>query len=154
MPKLLIRSKKKQGKVMSVTPASAKWKYVGHDVWKLAANKIAKGHEAKRETCIVFISGKGAVKIDGQDFGVIGERMSVFDGKPWSVYIPPKAKWSVTAHTDCVINVSVQHLPRANMVPLLLRQTRCRLKLAAKAPIPDMSATFCLNRMCVLKAFW
>jgi 5-deoxy-glucuronate isomerase len=105
MPKLLIKAKKKTGKVISVTPASAKWKYVGHDVWKLAPGKVARGMEVRRETCIVFISGKGRVKVDGQDFGVLGERESVFEGKPWSVYVPPKAKWSVEATKDCVINI-------------------------------------------------
>jgi len=104
MSKLLIKSAKKAGKVISVTPASAKWKYVGHDVWKLAPGKTAKGMEAKRETCIVFISGKGEVKVDGKTFGIIGDRMNVFEGKPWSVYVPLGAKWSVTATTDCIIN--------------------------------------------------
>jgi 5-deoxy-glucuronate isomerase len=105
MSKLLIRAKKKQGKIISVTPASAKWKYVGHDVWHLAKGKTAKDAQAKRETCIVFISGKGRVKVDGTDLGEVGERMNVFDGKPWSVYVPPAAKWQVEATTECVINV-------------------------------------------------
>jgi 5-deoxy-glucuronate isomerase len=105
MPKLLIKGKKKAGKVISVTPASAKWKHVGHDVWKLTAGKSAKGAEKGRETCIVFISGKGRVTVDGKEFGVLGERANVFEGKPWSVYVPPKSKWSVTAANDCVINI-------------------------------------------------
>ena len=103
--KLLVKPSKKSGKIISVTPKSAKWKYVGHDVWNLAPGKIAKGLEDKRETCIVFISGKGTVKVDGKDFGSVGERMSVFAGKPWSVFVPPRAKWSVTATTDCVIHI-------------------------------------------------
>ncbi len=103
--KLLVKPSKKSGKVIAVSPASAKWKYVGHDVWKLGPGKTAKGVEAKRETCIVFISGKGEVKVDGKSFGVIGERMNVFEGKPWSVFVPMGAKWSVTATTDCVINI-------------------------------------------------
>lgn len=103
--RLLVKPKKGQGKVISVTPASAKWKYVGHDVWKVAPGKTARGSETARETCIVFASGKARVRVDGTDLGVIGQRMSVFDGKPWSVYVPPKARWSVTADTDCVISV-------------------------------------------------
>jgi 5-deoxy-glucuronate isomerase len=105
MPKLLIKAKKKAGKIISVTPKSAKWKYVGHDVWKLAPGKVAKGVEVKRETCIVFMTGKGRVAVDGKDFGVIGERMSVFEGKPWSVYVQPGCKWSVKAETDCVLSI-------------------------------------------------
>ena len=105
MPKLLVKPKNKSGLVISVTPKSAKWKYVGHDVWKLPTGKIAKGNEEKRETCIVFISGKARVKVGSTDLGIIGERMNVFEGKPWSVYIPPKLKWSLEAETDTVINV-------------------------------------------------
>jgi 5-deoxy-glucuronate isomerase len=105
MPRLLIKARKKTGKVIAITPQSAKWKYVGHEVWKLAPGKAAKGMEPKRETCIVFTSGKGEVKVNGTSLGVVGERMSVFDGKPWSVYVPKGARWSVTAATDCVINV-------------------------------------------------
>jgi 5-deoxy-glucuronate isomerase len=97
MPKFLVKPKKGHGKVISVTPKSAKWKYVGHDVWKLRPGKSAKGFEKKRETCIVFQTGKGTVKIGGQDHGTLGERTSVFEGKPWSVYIPPGMKWQVTA---------------------------------------------------------
>ena len=105
MPKLLVKPKKKSGLVTSVTPKSAKWKYVGHDVWKMPKGKIAKGAEEKRETCLVFISGKGRVKVSGKDLGLIGDRMNVFEGKPWSIYVPPKTKWSVTAETDVVLNV-------------------------------------------------
>ena len=105
MSKLLVKPKKKQGRVINVTPKSAKWKYVGFEVWKTPEGKTAKGYEEKRETCLVFISGKGKVTVGGKDFGVIGERMSPFEGKPWSVYVPPKSKWKVEATTDLVIGV-------------------------------------------------
>ena len=105
MAKLLLKPKKGRGKVISVTPKSAKWKYVGHDVWHLAIGKSAKGLEQNRETCLVFISGKAEVTVGGKDYGVLGHRMNVFDGKPWSVYVPPNVRWSVKATTDCVFNV-------------------------------------------------
>jgi len=105
MAKLLIKAKKKTGKVIAVSPSSAKWKYVGHDVWKLTPGKSAKGLEARRETCIVFTSGKAKVTVNGKDFGTLGERTSVFAGKPWSIYVPPRSAWVVKAETDCVINV-------------------------------------------------
>jgi 5-deoxy-glucuronate isomerase len=105
MSKLLVKAKKRSGKVIAVTPASAKWKYVGHDVWRTASGQKAKGLELKRETCLVFISGKGRVVVDGKDFGELGDRMSPFEGKPWSVYVPAKAKWQVEATTDLVLNV-------------------------------------------------
>ena len=36
-------------------------------------------------------------------FGVIGQRESVFDGLPWSVYAPPHHRVTVTAESDCEI---------------------------------------------------
>ena len=50
--------------------------------------EIAKGDEASREICLVFVSGKGRVVARWQDLGEIGGRMSPFEGKPWSVYVP------------------------------------------------------------------
>jgi 5-deoxy-glucuronate isomerase len=105
MPKLLVKPKKGSGRVTHVTPKSAKWKYVGFNVWNTPKGKTAKGSEAKRETCLVFVSGKGRVNIDGKDLGVIGDRMSPFEGKPWSVYVPPGIKWTVTGVTDVVLGV-------------------------------------------------
>lgn len=116
MVKLLLKAKKKSGKVIEVTPKSAGWKYVGHAVWKLAKGSNARGVEARRETCIVFISGKGRVMVDGKEIGTLGARMDVFEGKPWSIYIPPKAKWQVTAETDCVLNVCTA--PAKGLLPL------------------------------------
>ena len=37
----------------------------------------------------------------GFDSGTIGERASVFDGLPWSVYLPPHEDATIEAATDC-----------------------------------------------------
>jgi 5-deoxy-glucuronate isomerase len=105
MAKLHIKPKKGTGRVIHVTPKSAKWKYVGFDVWNTPKGKIAKGSDAKNETCLVFISGKGNVTVGDENFGALGERMSPFEGKPWSVYVPPGVKWSITGLTDMVLAV-------------------------------------------------
>lgn len=105
MSKLLVRPKAGEGRVTQVTPSSAGWTYVGFDLWKLKSGGEAKGSEGRRETCLVFISGKGRVTADGQDLGIIGERMSPFAGKPWSVYVPAGKSWSVVAETDVTLAV-------------------------------------------------
>jgi 5-deoxy-glucuronate isomerase len=97
MSNLRIRQSGTSGQVIHVTPESAEWRYVGFDLWKLKAGDTASGHSKTRETCLVFISGRGQATADGKDLGTLGERMSPFDGKPWSVYVPAGAAWSVTA---------------------------------------------------------
>ena len=58
-----------------------------------------------REACIVMLSGKARVAAAGQDFGVIGGRASPFEPDPWSLYVPARSEWSLTAETDCEIAV-------------------------------------------------
>jgi 5-deoxy-glucuronate isomerase len=58
-----------------------------------------------RELCLVLISGRASVQAARQDFGMIGERMSPFEGKPSSVYVPAGSNWAVTAATDVVLAV-------------------------------------------------
>ena len=89
-----------QGRVIHVTPASAGWTYVGFDLHRLATGQSIAAETCEREVCLVFIAGKGRVSAGGQDFGLIGERDSPFDGKPWSVYVPAGSTWTVTAETD------------------------------------------------------
>jgi 5-deoxy-glucuronate isomerase len=83
--------------VHAVTPASAGWSYVGFDLWRLAkAGDVANGGGDDREVCIVVISGRATVHVDGQDFAV-GGRMSPFEGPGHSLYAPAGARWRVEA---------------------------------------------------------
>lgn len=105
MSKLRIRPTATSGRVAHITPQSAGWTYVGFDLHKLAKGAGAQGQDAGRETCLVLISGKARITADGNDFGLLGERMSPFDGKPASVYVPAGAAWSVTAETPVALAV-------------------------------------------------
>ncbi len=82
-----------KGRVIHVTPERAGWTYVGFDLCKLKAGESARAKTEEREVCLVLISGRAAIGADGQYFGVIGERMSPFEGKPWSVYVPADGEW-------------------------------------------------------------
>jgi 5-deoxy-glucuronate isomerase len=93
------------GRVVHVTPESAGWTYVGFDLHRLQPGSAARGATSDREVCLVLISGRATIKGGGEDFGLIGERMSPFKGKPWSVYVPPHAEWSVVAETDVELAV-------------------------------------------------
>ncbi len=105
MSHLRIRPVADHGPVIRITPESAGWTYVGFDLHRLRAGDKTEGKVTDRETCLVFVAGKGQVRADGTDLGCIGERMSPFEGKPWSVYIPPGSSWSVTAETAVELGV-------------------------------------------------
>ena len=84
-----------------ITPASAGWRYVGFETRNLKQGAKSKLDTGGDEVCIVILSGKARVTAEGFDSGTIGERASVFDGLPWSVYLPPHSAATIEAASDC-----------------------------------------------------
>ncbi len=105
MSDLLIKADKGHGLIAHVTPESAGWTYVGFDLHRLRTGETAAAETGDREVCLVFIGGKGRVRVGDEDFGLLGQRMSPFEGKPWSMYVPQGREWSVTAETGLELAV-------------------------------------------------
>ena len=101
MSRLHVRPRGERGKVLSVTPESAGWKHVGFEVQKLGKGESAAASTGEREVCLVLVSGKA--KING--FGLLGERMTPFEGKPHAVYVPAGSQWRVEAATDVTLGI-------------------------------------------------
>src|SRR5574344_2084250 len=52
------------------------------------------------EVALVLLGGKCAVKGAKFEFKEVGGRRNVFDGKPFTVYLPRRTRYTVTALTD------------------------------------------------------
>jgi 5-deoxy-glucuronate isomerase len=118
MAKLLVKPDAGMARTIHVTPQSAGWGHVGFDLIKLAAGEEAGGNAPGRELCLVMISGKARARVDRTDFGSIGERNNPFEGKPWSVYVPPEAHWRITAETP--VELAVCSAPARGGLPARL----------------------------------
>lgn len=106
MPDLLRKPFGTRGKVHNITPQSAGWRYVGFDLWHLKAGDTAAEATGDREVILVVVEGKAHVKGADQDWGILGERMNVFEKTPpHCLYLPNGTNWEATATTDCVIAV-------------------------------------------------
>ena len=105
MSRLHVKPGSGRGRVISITPQSAGWKHVGFDVHRLAAGESVSAPTGAREVCLVLVSGKARVAAGGRDFGVLGERMTPFEGKPHSVYVPGGADWRAEATTAVTLAV-------------------------------------------------
>ena len=105
MPNLKLRPTGNSGRVIHVTPHTAGWTYVGFDLHKLAAAQTIAADTGNREVCLVLVSGKARIIAGGDDLGVLGERMSPFDGLPWSVYIPAGSNYRVEAVSGLTLAV-------------------------------------------------
>lgn len=130
MSKLLVKPKDGHGLVTHITPESAGWDYVGFDLHKLQPSDTVGAQTGDREVCLVFLTGRGKVAAAGEDFGVLGGRMSPFDGVPAAVYVPGGSNWQVTAETDVELAVcsapdTAHTLPARAIAPAdLSKETR------------------------------
>jgi 5-deoxy-glucuronate isomerase len=104
--KLLLHPRKSaNGLVHRVTPKSAGWTYVGFEARDLKKGASFKGRTGKMEACIVVLSGKARVRSGEFDSGLVGERASVFEALPWSVYLPAHASYGIEAASDCELAI-------------------------------------------------
>ena len=94
------------GKVHEITPVSAGWRYVGFSLYRLRAGEQASETTGTNEIILVMVEGKAKVTAAGSDWGVLGERMDVFEKTPpHCLYVPNGAAWEAVAETDCTIAI-------------------------------------------------
>ena len=106
MAELLCKPFGRHGKVHDITPESARWRYVGFSLYRLRAGGRAAEATGEREVILVMVEGKAALRAAGQDWGVLGDRMDVFEKTPpQCLYLPNGTEWEAVAETDCVIAV-------------------------------------------------
>ncbi|RWR48731.1 5-deoxy-glucuronate isomerase [Sinirhodobacter ferrireducens] len=94
------------GKVHEITPASAGWRYVGFSLYRLRPGESAAEATGATEVILVLVEGRARIHAAGQDWGVLGERMNVFERTPpQCLYVPNGQDWSLVAETDCTVAV-------------------------------------------------
>jgi len=112
MSELLRKQTAVTGKVHDITVDNAKspkaedWNYVGFGLYHLEAGESASEATGDREVILVLVEGKASVSGGGQDWGELGDRMSVFERTPpHCVYVPNDSDWQAMATTKCVLAV-------------------------------------------------
>jgi 5-deoxy-glucuronate isomerase len=100
------------GRVHDITVASARglsapdWAHVGFGLYHLRAGDVAQEATDDREVILVLVEGHAHLTAAGRDFGVMGDRLSVFEATPpHCLYVPGGQAWRAVATTDCVLAV-------------------------------------------------
>ena len=89
------------GKVHEIMPQSACWRYVGFSLYRLRAGETAAEATGDREVILVMVEGKAAITGAGQDWGVLGDRMNVFEKTPpHCLYLPNGTDWNCLLYTS------------------------------------------------------
>ncbi len=106
MSKLHLKPSGTNGKVHDVTPDSAGWDYVGFSLYHLQAGERAREATGEREVILVLVEGKASITAAGREWGVLGDRMNVFEKTPpHCLYVPNGNEWSLVAETNCIVAV-------------------------------------------------
>jgi len=106
MPQLLRKPFGGHGKVHEITPTLAGWRYVGFSLYRLRPGETAAEVTGDREVILVMVEGKAHLSGAGQDWGVLGDRMDVFEKTPpHCLYLPNGTEWAAQAESDCVLAV-------------------------------------------------
>ncbi len=106
MAELLIKPTGTHGRVHHVTPATAGWGYVGFALHRLAPGDYVAEATGEREVILVLVEGRAHLSGAGQDWGLMGDRMDVFEkSPPHCLYIPNASDWAARAATHCTLAV-------------------------------------------------
>ncbi|WP_411754729.1 5-deoxy-glucuronate isomerase, partial [Serratia sp. (in: enterobacteria)] len=111
-----------QGRIQSVTPENAGWRFVGFEVYRLAAGQSLRLESGDKELCLVLVAGIASVATQRAEYPHIGKRMSPFERTPpYSVYVPHHDQVEVRAETDVELAVCSApgngHLPSRLITP-------------------------------------
>ncbi|AIY41841.1 5-deoxy-glucuronate isomerase [Collimonas arenae] len=102
--RLLVKGQPQGREIVSVTPQSANWNFVGFAAYRLAAEERIRFDSAEREVCIVVLRGVVSVQAGDDVWKEIGERDSVFEEmSPYSVYVPHHHAVTISAHKEAEI---------------------------------------------------
>ncbi|MGC9217675.1 5-deoxy-glucuronate isomerase [Acidithiobacillus sp.] len=89
------------GTVMDLKPEEAGFKYLGLMACRLAAGEKHSGETGENELGMVVLGGRCSVRASQGHWNEIGGRANVFQGMPYTLYLPPHSSFTVTATTPC-----------------------------------------------------
>ncbi len=96
MSKLLVRPEAFRDRI-----ADFGYEYLSFETRKLEAGKTHRGETAGRELAIVVLGGVCSVKSSRGEWQGMGQRATVFDGLPYTLYLPIGTRFTVSADRAC-----------------------------------------------------
>ncbi len=114
------------GTILSISPASAGWTYVGFEVLALAPGVIAERDCGDRELCLVVISGTVGVSSRHGEWRDLGGRPDPWSEPPDAAYLPPGSMFSVIGEAgDAEVALCWAPAPGGGAPPRVLPGADC-----------------------------
>lgn len=125
MAEFLFHLKPAQGYNNVFNPGQAGMSLTRFGILQLAQGTSYAANTGENEVALVLLGGKCAVSGKDFDFKEVGQRKSVFDGKPHTVYLPRRTEYTVTAITDVDIAVNEAPASRDTARPSVITPEMC-----------------------------
>jgi 5-deoxy-glucuronate isomerase len=89
--------------IVSIDPGDAGWEYISFRVWRLAPGDVVHDSTDGEEIGLVLLSGTITVETGEGRWERVEGRASVFEGKPYVLYLPPGFEYRLTAESACEV---------------------------------------------------
>lgn len=104
MKSLLSKARKTGKDIVQITPQDADWTYVGFKAERLSAGETTRTETGSRELCIVVLTGRVDIRVNGELYPGQGGRDSVFEDKaPAALYVAMGSSVEVQASAPAEI---------------------------------------------------
>src|ERR1051326_6158407 len=90
------------GRVVNITAASAGWRHVAFQTFRLRRGQHLVRRSVGDEACVVILSGRCRAQAAGKDWPEVGGRPTPFDGPPHALYVPVGVECALQALEDSV----------------------------------------------------
>lgn len=97
----------KQERVFKSDPPENGMRYLGFERIVLSPSQEYLSNSLEYEIFLVVLSGKCDLSVGGKEFRNIGARETVFQGKPFTVYIPPKSAFTVRTNQQDGVQIAL-----------------------------------------------
>jgi 5-deoxy-glucuronate isomerase len=98
--KLLVRPAAGSGEYTKVTPKEADWEFLHFAARRMSAGEQWEFDTGENEFGIVVLGGTCSAKTSRETWDPIGRRANVFDGMPYTLYLPRRTQVNIEAIGD------------------------------------------------------
>lgn len=118
---------------LALTPAQAGWQHLGFRSLQLAPGELHRGTTGDAEMALIVLEGRCDLQASSGSWTEVGERTSVFEGLPFTLYLPPGAAYVISARTPLAIAICEAHHPRTVHPARLVRPEEVRVEIRGDA---------------------
>src|SRR5574338_1072976 len=94
---LLVRPDFSRQEYIHITPQSAGWEHLGFAARRMVRGDLWSFETGENELALVVLGGTCEIASNVGTWSAVGKRPNAFAGMPYTLYLPPETRFTVTA---------------------------------------------------------